>query len=790
MATYQYPVLTWRDAAGSFTAALIGDLETAAANAPTKPEALRQLKELLDWRAEHEPWGVDPDLKETSLIEVKVEVRPQYKSGKRIIPSPDAVWLRVPCVTGKQESGLRLCVVPHLQVQFNFQDAADLKGLIAHYVKDAVQGFTPAQLAACLPPAECSLEEVTIRLVGERVRRVAPADRPELKILFTVADPLLHDAGRKSAASAAYGREVLAETLARKLTSEKVNVLLVGESGVGKSTLLADAVKRIARQARTQSGESEDADDEQSERELRTYRFWRGSAARLIAGMRYLGEWEKRCESFINQLHAISGVFCAENLLELLQVGGQGAGDSVGAFLLPYLQRGELRLAAEATPEEVQACRRLLPGLLDAFQIVEVPAFDDATAEQVLQRIITTHAAAAKLEVEPGVAALTHRLFKRFQPYTAFPGPAANFIRKLGENSRSLSSGVRVRDPQRVELAAPLRVTGPRSVTTQEVIAQFVKLTGLPEIFLRDELLLPIAEVKDRFTAQIIGQPDAVTAAARLIASIKTGLTDPGRPLGVLLFCGPTGVGKTALAKSLVEFCFGAGGAKDRLVRLDMSEYGGWGAAQRLLQNPEGRPAAWIERVRRQPFGVVLFDEIEKAAPEVFDVLLGLLDEGRITDRFGRVTWFRSAIILMTSNLGSSATSSAGFGAQVGPRYESEVAKFFRPEFFNRLDGVIAFKSLAPAEVESITRKELSELAAREGLAAANLNLTWSEQLVTALARAGYDHRFGARPLQRVIENRVAVPLARWRVANPKVRNATLHLELNAQGAVIVRARS
>jgi ATP-dependent Clp protease ATP-binding subunit ClpC len=766
MAIHQFPVLVWRDTAAGFTTALVGDLESAAASASTRDEALRQLKELLDWRVEHQPWNVDPDLAEPTLIEVKVEVRPQYRVGKRMIPCPETVWLRVPCVTGKQESGLRLCVMPHLQVQFNFQDTADLKSLVAHYVKDALQGFTPAQLAACLPPRESHLEEIAFRVATDRERRVPPANRPELKILFTVADPLLHDLGRKRAASAAYGREGLAETLAQKLGTEKANVLLVGESGAGKSTLLLDAAKRMARAARTQPASSDEKEPEDTDKELRTYRSWRGSGGRLIAGMRYLGEWEERCEAFITQLNAIDGVFCAENLLELLQVGGQGPGDSVAAFLLPYLQRGELRMAAEATPEELEACRRLLPGLLDVFQIVPVPAFDDATAEHVLNRIAATHAAAYRIEVEPGVASLVQRLFKRFQPYAVLPGPAANFVRNLCD-ARNAS-----RKP---------------TVTTQAVIAQFVRQTGLPEIFLRDELLLPINEVRERFASQIIGQPDAVVTAARLMASIKTGLTDPARPLGVLLFCGPTGVGKTALAKSLVEFCFGASGEKDRLVRLDMSEYAGWGAAQRLLHEPQGRPAGWIERVRRQPFCLVLFDEIEKAAPEVFDVLLGLLDEGRLTDRFGRVTWFRSAVVILTSNLGSNAPGSAGFAAGAGPSYESEVAKFFRPEFFNRLDGVITFKPLALPEVEAIARKELAELAAREGLAAANVQVTWSESLVTALAREGYDHRFGARPLQRVIEHRVAVPLARWRVANPKAVAATLRVDLDEHGSVIVK---
>ena len=772
MATYQYPVLTWRDASGSFSAALVGDLESAAAHAPTKDEAVRQLKELLDWRAEHQTWNLDPDLTEAALLEVRVDVRPQYRSGKRMIPCPETVPMRVPCVTGKQESGLRLCVVPHLQVQFNYHDAADLKGLVEHFVKDALQGFTPERLAACLPPRECRLEEITLRVATERVRHVPPADRPELKILFTVAEPLLHDLGRKRAASAAYGREPLAETVAQKLAGKSANVLLVGDSGVGKSTLLLDAAKRVTRNSRVLPTPSYNGDEAKLDKALRTYRFWRGSAARMIAGMRYLGEWEERCEAFIAQLQAIEGVFCAENLVELLQVGGHGPGDSVGAFLLPFLQRGELRMAAEATPDEVQACRRLLPGLLDVFQILEVPAFDDATGEQVLNRILATHATATHLEVEPGMAALVHRLFKRFQPYTALPGPAANFVRKLCET------------PSASEKSRS------KTVSSEQVISQFVKLTGLPEIFLRDELLLPIDEVKQRFTAQIVGQPDAVTAAARLIASIKTGLTDPGRPMGVFLFCGPTGVGKTALAKSLAEFCFGATGAKDRLVRLDMSEYSGWGAAQRLLQNAQGRPADWVERVRRQPFSVVLFDEFEKAAPEVFDVLLGLLDEGRITDRFGRVTWFRSAIIIMTSNLGASATGSAGFSADSDPNYESEVSKFFRPEFFNRLDSVITFKPLAPTEIQAITRKELSELAAREGLAVANIRITWSEKLVAALAREGYDHQFGARPLQRVIEQRVAVPLARWRVANPKANNTTLHLEIDQQGLLSVKIHS
>jgi ATP-dependent Clp protease ATP-binding subunit ClpC len=189
--------------------------------------------------------------------------------------------------------------------------------------------------------------------------------------------------------------------------------------------------------------------------------------------------------------------------------------------------------------------------------------------------------------------------------------------------------------------------------------------------------------------------------------------------------------------------------------------------------------------VRQQPFSVVLFDEVEKAAPEVFDALLGLLDEGRLSDRFGRVTQFRSSIVVMTSNLGASATAAMGFAEPGAQDYSGAVVKFFRPEFFNRLDAVVAFRSLAPEQVRLIARKELKELAAREGFVAAGIRLEWSEQVIDAVARAGYDHQFGARPLQRAIERLVAVPLARWRVANPSARDRVLRIENGDDGLCV-----
>jgi ATP-dependent Clp protease ATP-binding subunit ClpC len=283
----------------------------------------------------------------------------------------------------------------------------------------------------------------------------------------------------------------------------------------------------------------------------------------------------------------------------------------------------------------------------------------------------------------------------------------------------------------------------------------------------------------------VIGQEAACRAATGVITTFKAGLNDPGRPLGVLLFSGPTGVGKTELARATSDYLFGHGAGRDRLLRLDMSEYAGHGSSERLVADGNGEPSDFIKRLRAQPFCVVLLDEIEKASPDVFDMLLAVFDEGRLTDRFGRVTNLQSSVIILTSNLGSARDAGMGFGNAPGPDYDAEVMRFFRPEFYNRLDAVVAFAPLEEATIRKIAAKELAELARREGLARAEVKLSWDDDVVALVARAGFDRRFGARPLQRALEELVVTPLARQLARQPAGRGRAIHLRV-VDGEVVL----
>lgn len=768
MPACRFPILCFQDSAGAHTAALVEDDGGIAALGPTPAEARDRLRDYLERTYRNFPWYPKPDFESPQLTFQRVEVRAQYFAAGRAYPSGETIPLRVPVVTGNTSTGLLVAAIPTLGIRFNYYSRDDLKPLVTQYVQTALQNQTPAQVARHLPPLAIELDDIVIQVAREPRERATEAD---LEDLAAVADPL---AARELRARypRAWERDDLINRLLEAVRRETAPILLLGESGVGKTSILADAARRIERAAAdaTDSPTGAEADAPSIRSGKRVPRFWLTSAPRLIAGMQYLGMWQERVESVINQVSGISGILCAENLLDLVRTGGRSPGDSIGAYLIPYLQRAELRLIAEAAPAELDAIRRLLPGLADVFQIITVPPFSRTQAVSCLNQIAAAQRQHFKIDIERGLIDTVYRLFARFMPYHAFPGRTTAFVADLFDRAARHD-----RD----------------CICPADAIALFVQQTGVPEIFLRDESPLDIESVVQTLHKEVIGQERACRAAAGVVTTFKAGLNDPGRPLGVLLLTGPTGVGKTQLAQSLSHYLYGGAGDGDisarpreqRLVRLDMSEYAGHDAAERFLGSPHAGPADWIQKIRQHPFTVLLLDEIEKAAPAIFDILLGVFDEGRLTDPWGRLTHFKSAVIIMTSNLGASTSEAFGLSRSAPPAYENEAMGFFRPEFFNRIDTVVTFDPLTPQSIRAIAEKELRDLAQREGLIRANLQLRWTTALIDHLAREGFHPRYGARPLQRAIEMLVVTPLSKFLIDHP-TRNTTITIDVDAESHI------
>lgn len=752
---YKFHVALWRDAEGQYTGRTLDGTPAVALDA-TPADVLGQLKRYLTW-VERQGELMPPALEACDVRSHAVVVRAEYPGEPISHPVNPPIALRVLAVHARREDDLRFAVLPTLGVAFAHQATDPADELVADAVRTALSRKTPQELSRYLAPERLSVETLFVRetkrkdAVASTTARTAPA----------VADPLgLRVRGRRGVR--AIGRAPLVANLAARLTGEKSNLLLVGEAGVGKTVVLHEAIGQAVR-AKREPGKGAASAQEASHG---SRRFWTTSGQRLIAGMKYLGQWEARCEELIEELSETAGALCVDDLLELIRTGGREPTASVAAFLAPYLERGELRLIAEATPVQLDACRRLLPGFTELFEVVRVPEFTPTESRAVLAELVADARRNRQLDAAAGLDDLVYRLFKRFQPYAAFPGRCADFVRRVLDDAARRT---------------------PRRLDAPHVLEAFRRETGLPEYLLRDDLPLRREKVLDDFRGAVLGQAEACEIAGSVLLTLKAGLNDPRRPLGVLFFCGPTGVGKTELAKVLADRLFGAGAVRDRLVRLDMSEYSGYGAAQRLLMTPEGEASEFLRRVRRQPFCVVLLDEIEKAAPEVHDVLLGLLDEGRLTDRFGRTTSFQSAVVVMTSNVGAERLAPIGLGDAAQPAFERIAMQTFRPEFFNRIDSVVTFRPLSRETVAALARRELAAIAGRDGLVKADLRLTWSEAVVERLIRAGYDARYGARPLQREVERCVVAPLARWLVAHPTARGATVRLDVQENEVRVVQ---
>ena len=544
----------------------------------------------------------------------------------------------------------------------------------------------------------------------------------------------------------------------------KNNPVLIGEPGVGKTAVAEGIAAYIA---------GSDAPDSMAGKRLVAL-----DLPALLAGTKYRGDFEERVKAvlkdvkkagdvilFIDEMHTMIGAGSAE-----------GAIDSAN-ILKPALGRGEVQIIGATTPEEYRRHIEKDAALERRFQPVKIAEPSRSDSLKMLGAV------RQGLEKHHGVKISDAAL-------TAAVDLSMRYI-----NDRFLpDKAIDLAD----EAAAHIRVSGGGLVTAEDIAAVVSLWTGIPVANLSADETKRLRNMESILHRRVIGQNEAVTAVSRAIRRGRVGLSDPDRPIGSFLFLGPTGVGKTELCRALAEAVFGE---SEAMIRLDMSEYMEKHAVSKLIGSPPGYVGyedggQLTERVRRKPWSVVLFDEIEKAHEDVWGILLQIMDDGRLTDSAGRVVSFRNTIIVMTSNVGAKSISDGrprmGFTPDGGDeaqlmrtRINEELRRTFKPEFLNRIDETIVFRRLSRAEIRSIAERMLLTVAER--FKALGMTLSVPDQVVDFLAERGYDEKYGARPLRRAIRSMIEDKAAELMLTDSLGRGDTVQARIDGNKLILTK---
>ncbi|GAB4329846.1 MAG: AAA family ATPase [Dehalococcoidia bacterium] len=579
----------------------------------------------------------------------------------------------------------------------------------------------------------------------------------------------------------------------------KNNPVIIGEAGVGKTAIVEGLAQRIA------SGDVPD--------NLKEKRILALDMGALLAGAKFRGEFEERLKAVMEEVRQSEGgiILFIDELHNVMGAGGAEGAIDASNLMKPALARGELHAIGATTLDEYRTRIEKDPALERRFAPVYVDEPSVEETIEILRALRPRYEAHHKVEITDEAIDAAARLSARYITERHLPDKAIDLIDEAASkhviDAQEMSPEIRAIKRRLDELALQAEAAVEKEdheaaarikqqvlqlqeeyaekrsawaaehnvdmrVTAQDIASLVAQVTGIPLSSLEETESERLLRMEDYLHERVVGQDRAIVAVSDAIRRARAGLKDPSRPIGSFIFLGPTGVGKTELAKTLAEYLFDD---EDALIRLDMSEYQERHTVSRLIGAPPGyvgydEGGGLTELVRRRPYRVILFDEIEKAHPDVFNTLLQILDDGRLTDGHGRTVDFRNTVIIMTSNLGTGAQERAtlGFtrrtdGTSEHERLQESVDKalreHFRPEFLNRIDDIIVFEPLTRAELERIV--DLLAREVRERLAEREVDFELTPAARDALVDEGYDPKFGARPLRRTIERRVENELAR-----------------------------
>ncbi len=577
----------------------------------------------------------------------------------------------------------------------------------------------------------------------------------------------------------------------------KSNPVLIGEAGVGKTAIVEGLATRIAKNEVPGS--------------LIGKKIYQIDLSSVVAGTKFRGEFEERIKGIIDEAAGNKDLILFIDEIHLLSGAGSGEGSLDAANILkPALARGQIRLIGASTMDEYRKTIEKDKALSRRFQTVIVEEPSDTVVLRILKGIKSHYEKHHGVVIPDEILETAVNMSKRYINDRFMPDKVIDVIdeasaiakvaadkkgggeyKKLKIEREDLQKKIEeTAEAEDFEKAALYKTRVAKideeieklekaglsddiaPVLTEENLATAISLkTGIPVSKVHGSEMKMLTDLEKHLDKAIIGQDDAIKAVAKAIRRGRSGIGDPKRPIGSFLFLGPTGVGKTELAKTLAEAMFGD---QDALVRIDMSEYMEKHAVSRLVGSPPGyvgfdEGGQLTEKIRNKPYSVILFDEIEKAHPDVFNILLQVLDDGHLTDSKGRKVDFRNTILIMTSNLGATALrdeKAVGFGAKtvqhdhtaMEKRIREELKNAFRPELLNRIDEIIVFHKLTKPELRQIVQLMTKDIKTR--LAELNIELKFTSGVIDLIAEEGFDPEYGARPIRRAIQKKIEDPLS------------------------------